>query len=196
MSLTKYQNVINLANSFLTLAEDQGSNYNDWESQQSKLDQFYLHFSKSLRFIINSLEGSLWSLKERKFDTKGYQALVKLQNQLIEINKQIKPNNPYLAANKLVNLVLDRPNLMIIDTLDFLIKHHLQQTQVDFRPSLSLRHPDVKELTNLKDLAEQLRNFMSKNPLIEKPTISTQQLENTLQDVPSFKGGPEDKTKV
>lgn len=167
--------------------------------QRERLAEFYDHFSNSLRRIRNELESEIGTLRIRNFDPKMWKLLVKVFDTLLETYKSIDPEKPYVAAEKLVHYVFDRQTAMYIDNLDFLAKHHLKQTNVDFKTSPVVGHPQMRSLDDLKSLAHGLREFMNRYPLIKPLTTPPPQmgLQQIVQDIGSEeKAGQGDKTKA
>lgn len=177
-----------------------GVNDNEQFAQQrERLAQFYEHFTSSLRRIRNELESEIGTLRMRNFDPKMWKLLVKVFQTVVEIYRETNPEKPYIAAEKLVHYVLDRQTAMYIDNLDFLAKHHLKETNVDFKASPVLGHPQMRSLDALKALAHELRQFMERYPLVKPLTTPPPRmgLPEIAQDIGSEqKAGKEDKTKA
>lgn len=201
------QKILEMAEKFVTLA-DEGTviktpHNMEYEDQRNRLSKFYDHFTRQLRVIINEMEGDLWMLRQRKFDSKLLKALSGVREELITIFKGIQEDKPYRAAEKLVNYVTNRSSKMILDNLDFLAKHHLQVTNEDFVPSPRMQHPQVHSLDALNKLATELKEFMEKNPLIVPPGATESEMPTRpppAKERPLFgpenELGPQDKTKV
>lgn len=195
----KYQKVFEMLEKFTALAAYQAPVNVEYQNQRDRLAKFYEHFHGKLRAIINGLDGEIRILKERKFDNKMMKLLVKVHQDLLSIYKETDKDNPYLAATKLVHYVLEGPNKHIIDNLDFLAKHHLQQTNVDFMSGKILQNPQILTLATVKELAEHLKNFMAQHPMIQPPAplvSAPVTLEQNLQDVPAFFSKEDEKTKI
>lgn len=136
--------------------------------QSDRLFKFHEHLSKTLLRIISELGSEISTLKTRTFDTKMMGLFNKLYQDLINAYKHITENNPYVAGQELVRLVLEKPSSSIIANLDFLAKHHLQSTnEKGLRTGELLQHPQIKSLDQLKTLAEYCRTFMSKYPMLQ-----------------------------
>lgn len=197
------QKVLEMAEKFVTLAEEQGGTTiktphdGEYQAQRNRLSDFYDQFSRQLRIIINEMGGDLFTLKTREFDHKMFKMFGNVYQNLIDISKEVKENKPYIAAEKLVHYVLERPNSIVLENLEFLAKHHTESTNVDFAPNKALRHPEIRSIDALKKLALHLRKYMAANPLIVPPGQSTlpppRPIEN-VQVVPAFRAGQEDKT--
>lgn len=167
--------------------------------QRERLANFYEHFSNSLRRIRNELESEIGTLRERNFDPKMLKLLVKVFSTVVEIYREISSEKPYIAAEKLVHYVFDRQTAMYIDNLDFLAKHHLKQTNVDFKAGPVLGHPQMRSLEDLKSLAHGLREFMNRYPMIKPLTTPppAMGLKDIVQDIGTEeKAGQGDKTKA
>lgn len=167
--------------------------------QRERLSEFYDHFSNGLRRIRNELENEVSVLRDRDFDPKMWQLLVKVFRAVVEIYKEISPEKQYIAAEKLVHYVFDRQTAMYIDNLDFLAKHHLKETNVDFKAGPVLGHPQMRSLDDLKTLAHGLREFMNRYPLIKPLTTPppAMGLQQIVQDIGNEeKAGQGEKTKT
>jgi hypothetical protein len=199
------QKVLEMAEKFVTLAEEPGGTaiktpHNlEYQAERNRLIEFYDHFTRQLRIIINEMGSNLGTLKAREFDHKMFKMLGSAYQSLIDIYKEAKENKPYIAAEKLVRYTLERPNNIVLDNLDFLAKHHMQNTNVDFKPSKALRHPEFHSIDDLKRLALELKKYMAENPLITAPgqsTLPPPRLVENVQPVPDFRAGQEEKTNA
>jgi len=193
------QKILDMAERFVTIAEEtvlQSPANIEYKAQRDKLSQFYDIFYRQIRATISEMGSDLDTLKMRNFDPKMWKMLAKIYHSLIEISKEITEDKPYIAAEKLVHYVLDREGAIMLDNLDFLAKHHLKSTNVDFKPSKAFRQPETRSIDNIKKLALHVKKFMTENPLIESPSISRPPsgLPETLKDVPAFFAGQEDVT--
>jgi len=193
------QKILEMAERFVTIAEEtvlQSPANIQYKAQRDKLSQFYDMFYRQLRSVIAEMGSDLDTLKRRNFDSKMWKMFGNVYQNLIEIAKGMDEDKPYIAAEKLVHYVLGREGAMTIDNLDFLAKHHLKSTNVDFVPSKAFRHPEARSLDAIKKLAQHAKKFMEENPLIESPSISKPPsgLPETLKDVPAFFAGQEDVT--
>lgn len=193
----KNQKLFEMVEKFAALSDRPGTN-NEFQAQRERLAKFYDKFSNDLRRIRNELGSEIGTLKERNFDPKMFRLLIKVYHTLIELYKETDPEKPYIAAEKLVHYVLDKPNAPYIDNLDFLAKHHLKQTNVDFKAGPIMGHPEMRSLDELKRLAMELRAFMAQHPLILPPSPSNPPIgfNEVLKDVPAFLAGKDDKTRA
>lgn len=193
----KNQKLLELADKFADLAQKSPINV-EFHAQRQRFSDFFEMFRKNLRTIVGEMGSEITTLKARDFDPKMLAMLNKVYHDVIEIYRTTKQDDPYAAAGKLVQLVLEKPNGPIIDNLDFLAKHHLKQTNVDFGESESLRHPQMRSLELLKTLAGHLKQFMATYPLVKPPSQSIRPVslkENVMEITPDDKAGPEDVTK-
>jgi hypothetical protein len=169
------------------------------QEQHIKLEQFAEHLRKNLRQITNELGGEIVSLKERQFDPKMLKMMVKIMQTLNDLTNNVRDEQPYTVGERLVQSVLEKPNSTIIDNLDFLAKHHLKQTNLAVLPHSKLTQPELHSLDRVRQLAAQVKSYMSSNPvLIGEPTkyVSPNALLETMKDVPGFHSGTEDKTRA
>lgn len=171
------QKVLEMADRFITLAEskrDDGTTIKtphnlEFQDQRTRLAEFADHFSRSLRRVTSEMGSDLFTLKERRFDPKTFKAFGAVYQSLIDMFKGIQADKPYRAAEKLVSYVFDRPTRIVLENLDYLAKHHVQATNVDFAPSATLQHPQIRSIDALNKLAVELKEFMEKYPLIVPP---------------------------
>lgn len=170
---------------FAALSDRPAAN-NEFQAQRERLAKFYEKLSSDLRHIRNEMGSELGTLKERDFDTEMFRLLAKVYDTLIELYKEIDPEKPYIAAEKIVHYVLEKPNAPYIDNLDFLAKHHLKKTNVDFGAGKTLIHPEMRSLDKLKILAHEARTFMARYPLIMPFTQSNPPV--SLPDIVQDKG--------
>jgi hypothetical protein len=168
-----------------------------FQAQRTRLADFYQYFSQNLRRVTNEMANDLANLKARGFDPKMLKLLVRVYDSIFNIYQVTDPERPYLGAEKLARYALDKPNALYIDNLDFLGKHHLMKTNVVFKVSPSLEHPKLRSLDALKSLAAEARSFMERNPLIKPLTPTIPPIGSTINmnNIPSFLGGRDDKTK-
>ena len=167
----KNQKVLELANKFADLIEKSPVNV-EFHAQRQRFSDFFDMFRKNMRTIIGEIGGEMTTLKARDFDPKMLALFNKVYHDVIEIYRETRESDPYVPAKKLVQLVLEKPNSSIIENLDFLAKHHLAQTNVDFKESQSLVNPQIRSLGLLKSLANQLKQFMDTYPLVKAPIKS------------------------
>ena len=181
----KNQKLFEMIEKFAELSDRPPAN-NEFQAQRERMAKFYENFSTDLRRIRNEMGSELGTLKQRAFDTAMFRLLAKVYDTLTDFHKQIDPEKPYIAAEKLVHYVLDKPNAPYIDNLDFLAKHHLKKTNVDFGAGKTLIHPEMRSLDKLKILAHEARTFMARYPLIMPFTQSNPPV--SLPDIVQDKG--------
>lgn len=169
-----------------------------FQAQREMLMKFHDKFRGTLYNIIHQLEGEILVLRERNFDPRLLKMFHKLHQELIEKAKEISPEKPYEAAEKLVKYITERPSASVIDNLDFLGKDFIAKTNVDFKAGPILQHPQMRSLDNLKTLAIHLQQFMQEHPLVMPPSASSPppaRLTETMEEVPAFTAGKEEVTR-
>lgn len=197
------QKVLEMADRFVTLAEgekDDGTHIKtphnlEYQDQRTRLTEFAYELAKQLRRVIGEMGSDLFTLKERQFDPKMFKMFSAAYQNLISMSKEIQEDKPYIAAEKLVHYVLERPNSIVLDNLDFLAKHHTRATNVDFKPSALF--PEIRSIDELRRLAMHLRKYMAENPLINPPGQSAPpaaRLPDIVKEYPDFKAEQSDKT--
>jgi hypothetical protein len=181
-----YNRVYKLIDEFVSQAEKEETkaiDYGQALQERQMLMDFGWDFNRKLGAIISELGGEFLTLKERHFDPKLLQMLAKVHKELIEIKIKLTQHNPYEAATKLVHYVLSKPVAPIIDNLDFLAKHHLSTTNVDFESGKFLAHPQMRSLDKLKSLALELKKFMDEHQVQPLPIKTL--VEEVPQPAPS-----------
>lgn len=165
---------------------------NEYQIQREKLAKFYEKFSSELNRIRNEMGGEIGTLRERNFDNQTFKLLNSVHANLVHLYKEIDPEKPYKAAEKLVKYVLDKPTASHIENLDFLAKEHLRKTNLDFGTGKTVGNPEMHSLDKLKKFAMELRSFMQNNPLITIPDLSALPPPNLIDIVRDI-GGTESK---
>jgi hypothetical protein len=161
--------------------------------------EFARQFKRKLRALIGELSGDLFTLKERQFDANMWRLAVKVKDELEKIWMEIKENNPHMMGWKFVDYVMDKPNRDIIDNLDFLAHHHLENTQPEAMKPLpiAMKHTEVNSFKHLKEFAQETKDYMEKNPPLSIPGSGPPppREPNPMAD-PSFLAPPDVSTKV
>lgn len=197
------QKVLEMAEMFVTLAEEGKGTVvlqparNEYQVQREKLSEFFDKFFAQLRRIIAEMGNDLSTLKYRVFDAKLFRMFAQVYDNLITIHKEMKEDKPYIAAEKLVHYVLDRPTRLILENLDYLAKNHVKATNVDIKETRVLKHPQIRSLDQLRQLALELKEYMEQNPLIVPPGTSSPpepRLMEIQKELPEFKAEQGDKT--
>lgn len=198
------QKILEMAETFVALAdEDNKTPHNEeYQEQRNRLSQFYDHFQKQLRIIVNEMDGDLFTLRHRGFDPKMFKLFSTVYQNVLDLFKSIQEDKPYRAAEKVISYVTNRPTRIVLENLNFLAKHHVQATNVDFAPNKTLQHPQIRSIDALNKLALELKEYMAQNPLIVPPGQARSEVptEPPPRDKavfgPESKLGPEDKTKA
>lgn len=200
------QKVLQMAEKFVRMAEEgkqgtviQSPNDIIFTAQRERLARFYDNFTRQLRIIISEMGSDLFTLKNRDFDGKIFKMFAKVYQDLISLSKEIKEDKPYIAAQKLVHYTLEKPNRSLLENIDFLAKHHTKSTNVDFKPTSVLKHPEIRSLDALTKLATQLKEFMTQHPMVEvllPSTVPPPRLRETVETIPEFQTGPGEKTNA
>jgi hypothetical protein len=197
----KYQKVLDMATKFADLSNKtvhQFSTNIEFQAQRDMLEQFSSKLIREMKVAIGEMGNEINTLKERNFDSKMLELFIKVYYRLISIYKEIDKTKPYIAGEKFVEYVLERPNSYVINNLDFLAKLHLKQTNVDYKPSKVLTHPEIRSLDLIKKLATEARFFINEHPLV-KPMIKSEPpvgLPRTMENVPAFPSGEDEETKA
>lgn len=137
--------------------------------QRERLEHFSHDLLLRLRMLISEMEGDLKVLKIKNLDKKVWKIFAKLWGQLIEIAKHLDSGKSYQSAQAVIDLVKTRPHKAIVENLEFLIQHHLKQTEVNFEPGPLLQPVQVRSLKLLKALADYLEKYIQDNPLLNYP---------------------------
>lgn len=197
------QKVLEMAEMFVALAEEGKGTVvlqparNEYQVQREKLSDFFDKFFNQLRRVIAEMSNDLSTLRERRFDAKLFRTFAKVYDNLITVHKEISEEKPYIAADKLVHYVMDRPTRIILENLNYLAKEHLKATNVDIKETKFLKHPQIRSLDELGQFVIKLKEYMDKNPLIVPPGISSPpepRLMEVQKELPEFKAEQGDKT--
>lgn len=187
--------VLKLADEKETAVLEETHNINKrFEAQR----EFSRQFDKQLRALIGELSGDLYTLKERKFDPNMWKLAVKIRSGLETILTEIRENNPHEMGWKFVDYVLDKPNSDILDNLNFLVQHHLDNTKpTTIKPLPSIiKHVEINSFKHIKALAQEIKNYMEKNPPMPVPASNPPPPEPNPMADPSFLASPDVATKV
>jgi hypothetical protein len=139
-----------------------------FKHQQKRMTEFAHSFQTKLRVVIAEMEHDIGTLRDRKFDRNMQKMMIQIWENLVNIYRSFHQDRPYEAASKLVGYVHEKQTKDVINNLDFLAKHHVKKTNIDFAPMSVLEHPEIRSLTLLTSLAAYLENYMKENPLLEK----------------------------
>ena len=159
--------------------------------------EFGREFYRQLRIIIEELGGDLFILRVRKFDPKMWKLAAKVKGDLEKISMLYRENSPHLAVEKFCTFVLEKPNRDIIDNLDFLVQHHLKLTDPKVELSTGLKHVEVNSFKEMKALAFEMKDYITKNPPLPIPGSNPPgQFDPNPAADPAFLTDPEAKTNV
>jgi hypothetical protein len=146
---------------------------NRFKHQRQRLTEFSHSFHTRMRVLIAEIEYDIGILKDRGFDKDMRMLMTQIWVQLVEIFKAFKQDEPYKSAAKIIQYVRAKSTRSIIDNLEFLAKHHVEKTNVDFGPSKVLVHPEIRGLTLLTSLTDYLEKYIKENPLLSKDPVIT-----------------------
>lgn len=191
----KNSKLFSLIDKFATMVLEDPIN-SKYQAQRNMLAKFYEHFHGNLRAIINELGGDILVLRDQNFDPKMQKMINKVYQDIIDINKEIKMEKPYQAAEKFVKYVLDKPNKAIISNLDFLAKHHVKAISSELPSGKMMKHPQINSLEKLTALAEHAKQFMETHPLLTPINpVELPSFKETLESVPAFTAGKDELTR-
>jgi hypothetical protein len=141
------------------------------DQQRERLTQFAHQLQIKLQVLVAEMENDLHTLKERQFDSNSWKHFVGIWRHLVGIVSTFQEEDPYQTGFKILQYIESPQTQAIIDNLDFLAKHHLEKSRVDFSPHPMLKHPTIRSLQLLLSLAKYVENYMKNHPLIgeEKP---------------------------
>jgi hypothetical protein len=145
---------------------------NRFKHQRQRISEFAHQLHVKLNVLIKELEYDISNLKDRGFDHEMMKFMTGIWNHLIALNRSFNQDKPYETAKKLVAYVMSRNAKSIIENLDFIAKHHMKKTNVDFIPGQSLVHPEIKSLQLLLNFTDYLNNYMKINPLLGETVIT------------------------
>jgi len=158
--------------------------------------EFGRQFNDKLRALLSELNGDLYTLQARRFDSKMWRLLVNVKSELEKILSSLKENRPHEAAWKLVDYVNNRSTKSILDNLEFLSQHHMHTTQPTGKLPPTTKHTEIQFFQHLKGLATELKAYMELNPPLPVPGSGPPPpRENPAAQHPDIAIGPEAKTK-
>ena|SRR5258708_7657620 len=164
-----------------------------FKHQRQRLSEFSHQLYTRFRLIISELEGDLMTLRERQFDRDMQKITIKVWQDLHQIAKIFNQDKPYIMAQKIIDYVKSRHTPAILENLDFLAKHHLQQTH-EGPPSKF--HAQFRSIQLLFNLSEYLEKYMTEHPMlpIMQPTPQEElaKIKTTIE--PGGALTPADKT--
>lgn len=143
-----------------------------FKHQRQRVTEFSHQFHTKLGVLIKEMEYDISVLRERGFDRDMRKMMTGIWNHLIELNRTFNQDKPYETAKKLVSYVKSKDTKAVIDNLDFIAKHHIKKTNVDFIPTQTLVHPEIRSLQLLLNLADYLDHYMKTNPLLGETVIT------------------------
>lgn len=163
------------------------------EKQKETFEDFYYENLGVLKAILNEMSGDLLILKEKELSLDLRQLLGKIYQQIIDLYKDIDPRDPYPGTNHLINWASSKTNKSILENLDFLIKKHLEKSEISFEGKDKLKQPQANSIARFLDLIPQLKQFILNNPSLED--VRQSKLSKLVEDSgpPS---GPDDPTSV
>lgn len=163
------------------------------QKQKEIFENFYYDNLSQLKAILNEMSGDIWLLKEKELPVDLRHLLSKIFQQLLDLYKEIDPNDPYPGTLKLINWTNSKSNKSVLENLDFLIQKHLEKHAIDFHRKDNLKQAYVSSITHLLKLIPQLHQFILDNPSLED--IRQFELSQLIED-PEPVSGPEDSTKA
>jgi hypothetical protein len=164
-----YQEVQRLAKKFAQVLTPAKERTKEFNMQRVKLEYFHNHFYRKMRALLGSMEGDIRVLHEQGFDPIMLKLFIKSYRDLLEILKSVNEKKPYMAAEKFVKYVLERPTSSILENLDFLIQHHLGGKKIETKEGPILGRTQISTIKDLRELAISIKKFIENNPLIPIP---------------------------
>jgi len=178
-----------LANKFLEHHFDNDK----MEKQKEMFEIFYYDKVGELKSIINEMSGDLLLIKEKHLHLDIRQLFGKVYQQIIDLYKEIDPQDPYPGTLNLINWANSKTNKSILENLDFLIQKHLEKNETLLYGAKKLKQPQVVSINHFLTLIPALKQFILDNPSLE--IIHQNELSKMVEDQepPS---GPDESTNV
>ena len=164
--------------------------------EKEKIESFYYDTVGQLKHIIGEMSGDLLILKEKNFPLDLRQLFGKIYQQIVDLYKEINPEDPYPGTLNFINWANAKHNKSLLENLDFLIQKHLEKNEVSFYGKEVLKQPKVSSISKLLKLVPELKQFIVNNPMI--PSIADayqKELESIKQPNEISVSGPNDSTK-
>lgn len=141
-----------------------------FKHQRQRMSEFAHQLKTKFRVLIAEMESDIGMLRANRFPQDMQKIFIQVWNHLINIYRNFHEDRSYETASKLVDYVKSRNTRAIIENLDFLAQHHLQNPNKD-APKTS-----IKSLKLLLNFADYLENYMKENKLLSNPKIITPML--------------------
>jgi hypothetical protein len=169
-----HQDVLQLADKMIAKISAMVSQ-SPFDDQRIRLEKFSNTLETKLLAVANEIEGDIRVLLERKLDSKTLREIMKIHREVLRIYNDVKINKqqPYQAAQKLVNFVTNSAAKDIIDELIVSTGRHVQSTNVDTLVGKHIIHPKNMGLRKLKTFANIVKSYIAGNPLLKQPTVPT-----------------------
>lgn len=163
------------------------------KNNKEKLENFYYDNVGKLKYIISEMSGDLLILKEKNFPLDLRQLLGKIYQQILDLYKEINPEDPYPGTLNFINWANAKHNKSLLENLDFLIQKHLKNNEITFYGKNVLKQPKISSIKKILLLVPELKQFIIDNPQITN--IYQKELESLEQPNEVSTSGPEDSTK-
>ena len=185
-------NVLKLAAKFAeTVVFDENQKF---KQQRVMLEQFGHQFRRELISIANEMAGDLLVTKERKMNVGWQKTFVLLYHTLMNLLKEVKIENPYQVAGKLVDWVKNKNKE--IHMLDDYIQNYIHNTRADFEETEEVYNARILSIYKLLKLAANTEKFMKDNPKIKIPNLKELMMVNEFfQPEKDNKAGPDELTR-
>lgn len=133
------------------------------------------------RLVISEMEHELGLLQQRGFDPEMLKLFSGVRHKLETIYKQSRPQDPVKTARDLIFYLDDRHTKAILSNLEFLAKHHLEKTNVSFKPNPLMVQPKIRGFSLIPKLEELAREVLSVTvkPSELQPTFRPPSRQNT-----------------
>jgi hypothetical protein len=153
-----------------------------FKHQRQRMAEFAHQFKTKLRVLIAEMESDIGMLRANSFDKAMQKIFIQVWNHLVGIYRSFHEDRSYEAASKLVDYVKSRNTRAVIENLDFLAQHHLQNPD-EHGPKTS-----IKSLKLLLNFADYLEKYMKENKVLDKPkTIITPMLPPEQNLTPTWR---------
>jgi hypothetical protein len=153
-----------------------------FKHQRQRMADFAHQFKTKFRVLLAEMESDISMLRANRFDKNMQKIFIQVWRHLIDIYNHFHEDRSYEAATKLVEYVKSRNTRAVIDNLDFLTEHHLQNPKDTDFPRTS-----IKSLKLLLSFADYLENYMKENKLFAKTKIITPMLPPEQNLTPTWR---------
>lgn len=178
--------IFELGDKFARKMEQMNDN-EKFSQQREKIAKFSHKFLGELKAIISEMDGDFAVLKIKNLDPKTLEAFADIRTHILYMMKQIDPEHPYDGTIELAKWADSKNTKLILNNLDFIITHFLEQQKEEFTSTPHLRHSRSQSIKRFQNLLLAAHKYVLENPLLPDPreqaTVPPPRLLNEKEEV-------------